>query len=285
MTAVTLSPHQLANLQQQHPGLPGTNRPSRTRTPTTHLSRAASFQHSGHANERPEVLEGSAGRVENRQIKTSDPPGQKVPSEANPQDINRSQINISSRYHAQQGPGASESNSTSENQSQQGSRETMLEFDESRLKKGSGQKKDDSTAAPLKEVLRENIKVEAVPSTGSNDHGRRKQLLRAKSDLGPRGPSPTGVDTSTEEENWELRHGWEDQYNSNEYLSILTSVSKHIHRKLSPGAERKPNTMRASTKLPSHRLSTCITPTNDMKLVGFQKQIHTHCKNGECGIV
>ena len=27
-----------------------------------------------------------------------------------------------------------------------------------------------------------------------------------------------------DEENWELRHGWEEQYNSEEYLNILNSV-------------------------------------------------------------
>lgn len=185
--------------------------------------------------------------MENRQYKTSDPSDRKVFSETNSQDVNQSQVRLSTRYKVQQSLAAKESNSsssTSENQSRQGSRETMLEFEDSRLKRASGTKKDDSTAAPLMEAQMENTEVEAVPRTGSNGYGKRKQLPRAKSDLGPRGPSPTGVDTTTEEENWELRHGWEDQYNSNEYLSFLTSVSRHMYRKLSLRAERKTKTMR-----------------------------------------
>jgi len=190
--------------------------------------------------------------MENRQYKTSEPSDQKVSSETNSQDVNQSQVRLSTRSKVQQSLGAKQSNlssSTSENQSRQGSRETMLEFEDSRLKRASGTKKDDSTAVPLMEVPPENTEVEALPSRGSNGYGKRKQLPRAKSDLGPRGPSPTRVDTTAEEENWELRHGWEDQYNSNEYLSFLTSVSRHMHRKLSLGAEAKTKTMRASTEI------------------------------------
>lgn len=53
----------------------------------------------------------------------------------------------------------------------------------------------------------------------------RSQLLRSSTDYGPRTPSPTPPTRgSRDEENWELRHGWEEQYNS-EYLTILNSVS------------------------------------------------------------
>ena len=51
----------------------------------------------------------------------------------------------------------------------------------------------------------------------------RKQLFRATTDLGPRQASPSRP--SSDEEDWELRHGWEEQYNSEEYLTILNSVS------------------------------------------------------------
>ena len=36
----------------------------------------------------------------------------------------------------------------------------------------------------------------------------------------------TAVNTSEVEhqDNWQMRHGWEDQYNSEEYLSLLSSV-------------------------------------------------------------
>lgn len=50
------------------------------------------------------------------------------------------------------------------------------------------------------------------------------QLLRASTDTGPTRESP-GTKRDVTEENWELRHGWEDQYNSSEYLGLLSSVS------------------------------------------------------------
>ncbi len=50
-----------------------------------------------------------------------------------------------------------------------------------------------------------------------------RQLLRANTDYGPRRPSPS-TRSGIAEENWELRHGWEDQYNSSEYLGLLSSV-------------------------------------------------------------
>ena len=52
----------------------------------------------------------------------------------------------------------------------------------------------------------------------------RRQLQRANTDRGPRRQSPSTA-RGNPEENWELRHGWEDQYNSSEYLGLLSSVS------------------------------------------------------------
>ena len=49
----------------------------------------------------------------------------------------------------------------------------------------------------------------------------RQQLLRAATDFGPRKTSPS---RPSSDEDWELRHGWEEQYNSEEYLTILNSV-------------------------------------------------------------
>ena len=252
MTAVTLSPHQLANLQHQHQGLPVANNPSRTRTPTTHVTRAATFHLSEHAGERPDSMEVSAGRLENREYKTPDQTGPKVPSDSHPQDvIQQSSINLGNRSNVQQSSGAQDSSSSSpaaENQTQQGPKETISGHEISRLKTTSGANNDELATAHLVEAPRENTEVEAVAIRGINGYGRRKQLPRAKSDLGARGPSPTGVDTTTEEENWELRHGWDDQYNSSEYLSILSSVSRHMHRRLVRGAKRTTKTVRASTK-------------------------------------
>lgn len=55
---------------------------------------------------------------------------------------------------------------------------------------------------------------------------RRPQLLRATTDVGPRSQSPNPIAPSAkEDESWELRHGWDEEYNSEEYLSTLHSVS------------------------------------------------------------
>ena len=59
----------------------------------------------------------------------------------------------------------------------------------------------------------------------------RPRLARATTDVGPR---VTTSDSEAEgeavrvrnEEGWELRHGWDEEYNSEEYLNLLHSVSK-----------------------------------------------------------
>ena len=51
------------------------------------------------------------------------------------------------------------------------------------------------------------------------------QLQRATTDFGPRRSSPPRQPPN--EENWVLRHGWDEEYNSKEYLTILNSVWSH----------------------------------------------------------
>lgn len=70
-----------------------------------------------------------------------------------------------------------------------------------------------------------------TPSTGDSDQSQdastvrpNTQLARANTDNGPRRQSSVTKHDAAEE-NWELRHGWEDQYNSTEYLGLLSSVS------------------------------------------------------------
>ena len=58
----------------------------------------------------------------------------------------------------------------------------------------------------------------ASPSLG-------RQLARTENGHNSERQSPTKHVNVGDEEIWEYRHGWEDQYNSNEYLSNLTSVS------------------------------------------------------------
>ena len=64
-----------------------------------------------------------------------------------------------------------------------------------------------------------------APSGSQEALARRpnRLLVRANTDYGPRRQSPS-TRPDIVEENWELRHGWEDQYNSSEYLKLLSSV-------------------------------------------------------------
>ena len=55
-------------------------------------------------------------------------------------------------------------------------------------------------------------------------HGRPTPLQRARSDFGPRQRSER-VNKIAEEDLLHMRHGWHDEYTSNEYLSLLNSVS------------------------------------------------------------
>jgi hypothetical protein len=63
------------------------------------------------------------------------------------------------------------------------------------------------------------------------DAGKSKRpstlLQRSRSDFGPRAQDAAKPPTTRAEEEgmWRMRHGWEDQYSSEEYLSLLTSVS------------------------------------------------------------
>ena len=50
-----------------------------------------------------------------------------------------------------------------------------------------------------------------------------RQLLRSNTGYDSRRQSPSAR-PDVADENWELRHGWEDQYNSSEYLGLLSSV-------------------------------------------------------------
>ena len=101
------------------------------------------------------------------------------------------------------------------------------------------------------------------------------QLLRAITDIGPRPQSPLSRRDVTEE-NWELRHGWEDEYNSSEYLRLLTSVSM---RGFFGWME-----IFAITEADNGdgRLSSCTIPTSATRPVGYQKMrtTATRHKNG-----
>lgn len=67
-----------------------------------------------------------------------------------------------------------------------------------------------------------------MPTDRVSDSGRPTAALkRAKSDYGPR----VGFDKSThgdDEEDVTMRHGWQEEYTSSEYLKVLHSVSRRI---------------------------------------------------------
>jgi hypothetical protein len=54
----------------------------------------------------------------------------------------------------------------------------------------------------------------------------RPGLLRARSDFGPRAPvaPPESVEGGSVDGHFKIRHGWDDQLNSEEYSNLLTSV-------------------------------------------------------------
>lgn len=63
---------------------------------------------------------------------------------------------------------------------------------------------------------------------GDNRGGKPGALVRSNTDVGPRRPL-VSQQPEPAEDNWELRHGWDEQYNSAEYLSTLTAVSDVRH--------------------------------------------------------
>ncbi len=231
MTAVTLSPHQLASLQQQHRNIPTTHNSSRPAPPPARVSLASSSHHLGRTTEQTGTADELAETMENSRPTLSEIPGQKAFLQGSLRGGNgKQQIDLNDRSNIRQNPSVHNSNSSfsaSDEQSQQLPNHRNLERRNTRSNLASS---NTQVAAPVPApivALPQNPNDVAVPVADRINNGRpKKQLLRAKSDLGPRGTSPTGVDGGIEEENWKLRHGWEDQYNSNEYLSILTSVSK-----------------------------------------------------------
>jgi hypothetical protein len=76
-------------------------------------------------------------------------------------------------------------------------------------------------------------------------------LLRAKSDFGHR-----GMGDGSDDEDWKMRHGWEDEFTSHEYLSLLNSVNVPVQRRHV-----------SHLTLSDFRPSTCTSPTNATRLV------------------
>ena len=95
------------------------------------------------------------------------------------------------------------------------------------------------------------------------DNQRSKPpLTRRRTDY-ERGRQPATAQIGPSEELGEFRHGWEDQYNSSEFLGQLTSV------RLNPVIK----SLISMLTVGSLRLFICTSRTNDMRAVGSQGRI------------
>ena len=70
--------------------------------------------------------------------------------------------------------------------------------------------------------------IESRPDVASRNERPIPTLVRAKSDHWPRLGLDNGV-SSDGDEDFQLRHGWQEEYTSSEYLKILYSVSRPDH--------------------------------------------------------
>lgn len=76
--------------------------------------------------------------------------------------------------------------------------------------------------APSHADMEEQTTIARPASTQS----ARPDLLRARSDFGPRHSSltPEAAEDGSIDGHFKIRHGWDDQLNSEEYSNLLTSV-------------------------------------------------------------
>lgn len=65
------------------------------------------------------------------------------------------------------------------------------------------------------------------PSPRRSESSRPAMLKRAKSDYGPSRITFDKPAVGDEEEDFAMRHGWQEEYTSSEYLKILHSVRDH----------------------------------------------------------
>ena len=78
--------------------------------------------------------------------------------------------------------------------------------------------------APTQHVPRESHQLTQSHSENQKlVHRPRAQISRTQTDFGP--SHQVRTEPGAGEDNGELRHGWEDQYNSSEFLGLLSSVS------------------------------------------------------------
>ncbi|KAH0543073.1 hypothetical protein FGG08_002586 [Glutinoglossum americanum] len=82
-----------------------------------------------------------------------------------------------------------------------------------------------STPASVRAVAFKDSEGEEEEDVGGSRRPN-SQLQRSRSDFGPRAQDAAKTSTNKPEDEgmWRMRHGWEDQYSSEEYLSLLTSA-------------------------------------------------------------
>lgn len=122
-----------------------------------------------------------------------------------------------------------------------------------------------STALPPNKISPEQLELIRARTAEYNQvHRSRPLISRTNTDLGP----GAGRHAHFVEETRELRHGWEDQYNSSEFLGLLSSVSELDFRVI------------LLMSFPYDQLTlqdrhfTCILPTSDTRPVESLETIH-----------
>ena len=94
------------------------------------------------------------------------------------------------------------------------------------------------------------------PSPRRSESSRPAMLKRAKSDYGPSRVTFDQTIVGEEDEDFAMRHGWQEEYTSSEYLKILHSV--RMLRSLKLSFYTRANTM-------TTRTSICISQRNVTK--------------------
>ena len=90
--------------------------------------------------------------------------------------------------------------------------------------------RSNTTPRPRFSLDSQSPENESSPELRANGAGPDKKrplpLLRAKTDLGPRREPRNGSDDGTlhGDEDYNMRHGWESQFRSDEHLTFLTQV-------------------------------------------------------------
>lgn len=81
-----------------------------------------------------------------------------------------------------------------------------------------------TNVSPTSADMENEVRPARLASTSTQS--TRPSFLRAKSDFGPRQPSfaPDHAEEGSIDGHFKIRHGWDDQLNSEEYSNLLTSV-------------------------------------------------------------